>query len=151
FQAEDGIRDFHVTGVQTCALPILQSDTLTIPVQLLKSNRSKSSEEQLNQSYENVEFQLATAIREIVQPERKKVGLVVSHSNLPPGRFADIIANLQLFYDVYLDVNQPGSYLGLDALIVMKPDSAFTEHEKYNLDQYVVNGGKVLFFVDGVK
>src|SRR5690606_41033389 len=25
FQAEDGIRDFHVTGVQTCALPILQA------------------------------------------------------------------------------------------------------------------------------
>src|SRR5690606_40633313 len=24
FQAEDGIRDFHVTGVQTCALPICQ-------------------------------------------------------------------------------------------------------------------------------
>src|SRR5436309_4660298 len=23
FQAEDGIRDFHVTGVQTCDLPIL--------------------------------------------------------------------------------------------------------------------------------
>src|SRR5690606_40279662 len=27
FQAEDGIRDFHVTGVQTCALPI--SDLVT--------------------------------------------------------------------------------------------------------------------------
>src|SRR5690606_39336609 len=26
FQAEDGIRDFHVTGVQTCALPILRID-----------------------------------------------------------------------------------------------------------------------------
>src|SRR5207302_3430189 len=25
FQAEDGIRDFHVTGVQTCALPISSS------------------------------------------------------------------------------------------------------------------------------
>src|SRR5690606_39940189 len=25
FQAEDGIRDFHVTGVQTCALPICTS------------------------------------------------------------------------------------------------------------------------------
>src|SRR5690606_40862979 len=24
FQAEDGIRDFHVTGVQTCALPIFK-------------------------------------------------------------------------------------------------------------------------------
>src|SRR5207302_5528641 len=27
FQAEDGIRDFHVTGVQTCALPILTPPT----------------------------------------------------------------------------------------------------------------------------
>src|SRR5690606_39555447 len=27
FQAEDGIRDFHVTGVQTCALPILRANT----------------------------------------------------------------------------------------------------------------------------
>src|SRR5690606_39662737 len=26
FQAEDGIRDFHVTGVQTCALPIFDDD-----------------------------------------------------------------------------------------------------------------------------
>src|SRR5690606_10114899 len=26
-QAEDGIRDFHVTGVQTCALPILVENT----------------------------------------------------------------------------------------------------------------------------
>src|SRR5690606_41143120 len=26
FQAEDGIRDFHVTGVQTCALPICLAD-----------------------------------------------------------------------------------------------------------------------------
>src|SRR5690606_40809974 len=28
FQAEDGIRDFHVTGVQTCALPILSAEAL---------------------------------------------------------------------------------------------------------------------------
>src|SRR5690606_40085147 len=32
FQAEDGIRDFHVTGVQTCALPIFRR---TIPAQSL--------------------------------------------------------------------------------------------------------------------
>src|SRR5690606_18723827 len=29
FQAEDGIRDFHVTGVQTCALPIFLADMAT--------------------------------------------------------------------------------------------------------------------------
>src|SRR2546427_4625496 len=37
FQAEDGIRDLTVTGVQTCALPILKQDPSTrhIPVQML--------------------------------------------------------------------------------------------------------------------
>src|SRR5690606_40437185 len=30
-QAEDGIRDFHVTGVQTCALPILKLDAIAFP------------------------------------------------------------------------------------------------------------------------
>src|SRR5690606_39796635 len=31
FQAEDGIRDFHVTGVQTCALPIFERHHLLTP------------------------------------------------------------------------------------------------------------------------
>src|SRR5436309_16072803 len=43
FQAEDGIRDFHVTGVQTCALPIFQrSGTLAgepLPGGLVESAR----------------------------------------------------------------------------------------------------------------
>src|SRR5690606_40768938 len=30
-QAVDGIRDFHVTGVQTCALPILRIEVHTLP------------------------------------------------------------------------------------------------------------------------
>src|SRR5690606_39603739 len=30
FQAEDGIRDFHVTGVQTCALPICSRATKSL-------------------------------------------------------------------------------------------------------------------------
>src|SRR5207253_3991870 len=31
FQAEDGIRDGHVTGVQTCALPICRGRTSPVP------------------------------------------------------------------------------------------------------------------------
>src|SRR5439155_17341096 len=37
FQAEDGIRDGHVTGVQTCALPIFPFDQLACqPAQFLR-------------------------------------------------------------------------------------------------------------------
>src|SRR5690606_40297591 len=34
FQAEDGIRDFHVTGVQTCALPISKRQKLYSSIRL---------------------------------------------------------------------------------------------------------------------
>jgi gliding-associated putative ABC transporter substrate-binding component GldG len=132
---------------------IVQSDTLSVPTQLLKGNSSKniSREEQLNQSLEGVEFELASAIRLLTNPERKKVGFLVSHTKISPARLSDIIATVQQTYDVFLDMNNPGSYAGLDALIVLKPDSAFSEEEKYKLDQYVVGGGKALFFVDGAK
>src|SRR5690606_41053916 len=36
-QAEDGIRDFHVTGVQTCALPILR-----VPAQVFIENEASN-------------------------------------------------------------------------------------------------------------
>ncbi|SDE63462.1 gliding-associated putative ABC transporter substrate-binding component GldG [Dyadobacter soli] len=147
FANEDGKRTEKIIfpGV------IVQADTLSVPVQLLKGNKAGTPEEQLNQSYEGVEFELASAIRVLANPERKKVGFVVSHTKIPPARLSDMIATIQQSYDVFLDMNNPESYEGLDALIVMKPDSAFSDEEKYKLDQYVVGGGKALFFVDGAR
>lgn len=131
---------------------IVQADTLEIPVQLLKGNKSSSPEEQLNQSYENVEFQLASAIRVLDNPAKKKVGLLVNHTQkLPPARLSDLIATMQQSYDVFMVVNDPETYEGLDALMILKPDVPFSEEEKYKLDQYVIGGGKALFFIDGAK
>lgn len=130
---------------------IIKVDSTYIPVQLLKANRSSSSEEQLNQSYEGIEFSLASAIKKLTQNERKKVGLAISHTQIAPARFSDLIATLQQDYDVFLDINIPESYDGLDALLVLKPDSTFSENEKYKLDQYLMSGGRLIFFADGVK
>src|SRR5690606_40456873 len=46
FQAEDGIRDFHVTGVQTCALPILKTIRLSysIPGQIYRRIRASNAQ-----------------------------------------------------------------------------------------------------------
>src|SRR5690606_41082872 len=43
FQAEDGIRDFHVTGVQTCALPILVKKLLQENYCVVATTRSAKS------------------------------------------------------------------------------------------------------------
>src|SRR5690606_41076987 len=45
FRAEDGIRDFHVTGVQTCALPISGAewfDTSTYPTARFEATAFKA-------------------------------------------------------------------------------------------------------------
>src|SRR3712207_6876845 len=42
FQAEDGIRDIGVTGVQTCALPILRTRTTFSPFPASSAARSAS-------------------------------------------------------------------------------------------------------------
>src|SRR5207302_3009242 len=42
FQAEDGIRDFHVTGVQTCALPILVLLETTVTTAALVAERIRA-------------------------------------------------------------------------------------------------------------
>src|SRR5690606_40613925 len=59
FQAEDGIRDFHVTGVQTCALPICLQDekrTSNEMIDRLKdlSVISSSQAESINKSLESI-------------------------------------------------------------------------------------------------
>jgi ABC-2 type transport system permease protein len=130
---------------------IIRADSLAIAVQLLKGNKSSSPDEQLNQSVEGLEFELSSAIKLLANPERKKVGLVVSHTKIAPSRLSDLIASIQQNYDVFLDMNNPSSYEGLDALLILKPDSAFSEDEKFKIDQYVVGGGNAMFFVDGAK
>ena len=122
------------------------------PVEFLKGNKTATAEEQLNQSYEGVEFQLATAIRKLTQTKegRRRVGLLYSHTRVPPSRFADLLATIQQNYDLFLiDMTKPGPIVGLDVMLVPKPDSAFSDDELFKIDQYVVNGGRALFFVDG--
>lgn len=123
-------------------------------VLLLKGNKTASKEEQLNQSYEGVEFELASAIRKLTQTEgnRRRVGLLYGHTQVPPSRFADLLASVQQSYDLFfIDLSKPGPIAGLDAVLVPKPDRPFTDDELFKIDQYVVNGGRALFFVDGAR
>lgn len=122
------------------------------PVLLLKGNKTASKEDQLNQSYEGVEFQLASAIQKLTQTKenRRSVGLLYGHTQVPPSRFADLLASVQERYDLFfIDMTKPGPIAGLDAILVPKPDRPFSEDDLFKLDQFVVNGGRALFFVDG--
>jgi ABC-2 type transport system permease protein len=123
-----------------------------VPVLLLKGTQGKTAEEKLNQSYENVEYELATAIRKLTSRERKKIGLLAEFTKLKPLNFSDLIASLQERYDLFIiDAKTSPTFQGLDAMILPKPDFPVDDSTKYKIDQYVMNGGRMLFFVDGLK
>jgi len=123
-----------------------------VPVLLLKGTQGKTAEEKLNQSNENVEYELATAIRKLTLKERKKIGLLAEFTKLKPINFSDLIASLQERYDLFfIDAKSSPSFQGLDALILPKPDFPVDDSTKYKIDQFVMGGGSALFFVDGLK
>lgn len=123
-----------------------------VPVLLLKGTEGASAQEKLNQSYENVEYELASAIRKLTQKQKKNIGLLTEFTKLKPASFADLIASLHERYNLYIiDAKQSPTFQGLDAIILPKPDLPIDDSTKYKIDQFVMNGGRALFFVDGLK
>lgn len=121
-------------------------------VLLLKNNQSLSAQEKLNQSYENIEYELATAIRKLTLKEKKKIGLLTEFTKLEPINFAGLINSLQEYYELYiLDTKASVTFKGLDAIILPKPDVPVDDSTKVKIDQFIVSGGKALFFVDGLQ
>lgn len=118
-------------------------------VMLLKGNQAAAPDQQLNQSIEGLEFELASAIRKLAAPNRKRIGLVDGHGELSNLEAADFITSLQKYYEVYrVDLNKVPSLNTLSALVIARPTTAFSEAEKYKLDQYIMQGGRAVFFLD---
>ena len=109
-----------------------------------------SAEEQLNQSIEGLEYEFANAIRTLSTDKRKSIGLVLGHNEPDSLNLAGLTGMLLNKYDVF-NVDLPSRQKELstyDAIIFPKPTSRFSEREKYLIDQYIMSGGKALFFVD---
>lgn len=118
-------------------------------VNLLKGNLAASSDERLNQSVEGVEYELATAIRKLAFQGGKIIGYIEGHGELEQPQVADLIGSLGQYYRVARgDLAQIPSLDALDLIIVAKPTSAFSEADKYKIDQFIMKGGKAVFFVD---
>lgn len=119
-------------------------------VTLLKGNKASTSEEQINQSIEGVEYELANAIYTLVNTDRKRVGFVTGHNELDSLDIASFNNSLLELYDVFrVELSKKGSSLSkYDALIIAKPTQSFSLSEKFYLDQYIMQGGNVLFLID---
>ncbi|MBJ6119664.1 gliding motility-associated ABC transporter substrate-binding protein GldG [Pontibacter sp. BT310] len=120
-------------------------------VNFLKGNLAASPDERLNQSVEGVEYELATAVRKVAFQGNKVIGYITGQGELPQQQATDLLGSLQEYYRVALgELDQIPTLKGLDLIIVAKPTTAFSEADKFKIDQFIMNGGKAVFFVDAL-
>jgi ABC-2 type transport system permease protein len=117
-------------------------------VMLLKGNKAGTPEEEINQSIEGIEYEIANAIYKLTEPNPSQIGMVSGHGELE-GRsvsgFEEAVS--ELYHLRRMNLSDPG-LSRFDALVIAKPERAFSAHDKYRLDQYIMGGGKVLFLID---
>ena len=123
-----------------------------LPVTLLSNNPNISGEENLNNSKQGIEYQLINAIHNITNTKIDKIAFLEGHGELDQYQVGDISRELSNYYEVDRStINGNISALSpYKCVIIAQPQTAFTEEDKFVLDQYLMNGGKLLWFVDPV-
>jgi ABC-2 type transport system permease protein len=119
-------------------------------------------EELASASTEKLEYLFMDDLRKITQVNRKNVGFLVHHDELGQMHMDGFGRALADNYnvDVYIKPIQDSSFtlkkedlkdlLNYDALVVAKPTLPFTDMDKLVLDQYIMNGGKMMFLTEMV-
>lgn len=120
------------------------------PWQLLKTQFGQSSEGQLNNSVQALEYEFASCIRNLSTVFRPVIGFIEGHDELDTLATKDIRDALGEFYLLKrVKINEQLDALkGLKAIVIAKPDSAFSERDKFIIDQFVMKGGKILWAID---
>lgn len=114
-------------------------------VMLLRGSRAQN----INQSIEEIEFELANAIHKLSNTNRKRIGLLRGHGELDSLGFASFNNALLEQYDVFkVTLDRKTALTGYDLIVIAKPTQPFSEADKYKLDQYIMRGGKVMFLLD---
>jgi ABC-2 type transport system permease protein len=120
--------------------------------QLLQSSSvANSADEVLNNSVINLEFQIVNNIKKVTQLSRPSIAFIQGHGELDTFKTGDIVKTLRTYYDVdFVNLKQtsPQDLFPYKTLIIARPTKVFTEAEKFNLDQYVMNGGRILWMID---
>ncbi len=131
----------------------------TVKVALLKNKLGASTEDRVNNSVQNLEYAFADAFTKLGIKEKKRIAVLKGNGELEDIYLADILGSLREYYNlgaITLDSVETNPQSVLDQLktydlaLIAKPTEAFTEAEKYVLDQFIVNGGKSIWLVDPV-
>ncbi len=131
----------------------------TVKVPLLKNKLGSTAEDRINNSVQQLEYAFADAFTKLSITEKKSIAVIKGNGELDDMYLADYLTTIRDYYNIgaiTLDsvATSPQKVLdqlkSFDLAVVAKPTEAFTDQEKYVLDQYVVQGGKSIWLMDQV-
>ena len=126
-------------------------------VTLLKNTRGLSGEENLNASIEQLEFAFMEALHLLQQTETPRVAILEGHGEPDEAHTYDLMTALSKYFAVdrgSIDVrSEIDAHIldGYKAVIIANPQEAFSEAERFIIDQYIMRGGAVLWALNGVR
>jgi ABC-2 type transport system permease protein len=126
---------------------------IEVPLNLLSNNPGASAEQNLNNSEEALEYNVVSTIKNITSKRTEKIAFLEGQGELNEYEVNDISVELSKSYQIDRgQINgKPGALDGYKAVIIAKPTLEFAEPDKFVIDQYIMNGGKVLWLIDAVQ
>lgn len=120
-------------------------------VDLSKGCTLPTGEVDFGKAEADLEYKLVSAIRNLSRERRGVVALLQGHGEPSPQQMPQFLGELQNSYTVFtLNLAASGGDLSpsIDLLVVVQPQTAFSEREKYEIDQYLMRGGNILWVLD---
>lgn len=168
-QKNEIIRQLIESGIQPVELEVRANDQTTnktifpgalityqnktLPIRLIKDQLGVSPDEALHNSIVGLEYNVASTIVKLINKKQKKIAFIEGHGELSHEQTIDIKNTLSEYYEVER-INLPKYKAEIlekfDLIIIAKPDSFFSDLEKYKIDQYVVRGGKIIWLIDAL-
>lgn len=131
---------------------VISYNGFEIGVNLLTSSSRVSPEESINLGMQNLEYNLVAAIDIITKKALPKIAFIQGHDELDAMHAQGALQVLSERFNID-SVTIRGRMGVLDTFstaIIAKPLKAWSEADKLVLDQYIMKGGKVAWFIDGV-
>lgn len=135
-------------------MAMMESDGKEFPIKLFQNLDTRGNyEDNINRAIENLEYIFTSSLKKVLSGNNPRIGFSESNGELSDLQLADAIHTLSNSYLVgRIDLNSIDK-AGLDKLkmlIIAKPRKPFTETEKYKINYFVMNGGRVLWSIDQV-
>ena len=132
---------------------IVNYNGIEIPVNFLRNNPALSPEQNLLHSVEGLEYEMIQTIATVSSDTIYKVAFIEGHNEIPEIEVADMTLSLAKFFTIDRGVigGRPGILNNYAAIVIAGPEKSFDEKDKLVIDQYIMNGGKVLWLYEEVK